>query len=229
LIMKQTNFYQLERSAKRDIMLAKLGLRFHCSRIKNWTDQQECFARYQNQKLPCSECAKALAWFGRLQKTEVKDMPKNTRTCNKCRKEKSIEQFRLSEFTGDRVATCDDCERKYKLGPYRNNADTTEHMLNDATSNATSINEQCSTDNAIDAAVDENFDMLGGIVQDNKGKQCRSNWQKHVHRIHFNACPELAERVKQRAKEQFRTFSAQVIWELLQAEKMQNKECATNY
>ena len=37
--------------------------------------------------------------------------------------------------------------------------------------------------------------------------------------VEFSYCPGLLDRLRERAKANFRTFSAQVCWELMQAEK----------
>ena len=185
---------QLARDAKKTALIGKFNLRFECKRIKGkWTTREECVRRYKDGQLPCaSECAKVVLWV--KEEGQAKALPKEEPTnkgettmtemkvCNRCKNEKPISQFRVSDVTGQPIATCVDCERKYKLGPYKNS---------------------------------QSYQS----VQPDQAEQS-SSLSNRV-RLDFSLCPELLVRVRQRAKENFRTLSGQVCWELLQGEKRQ--------
>ena len=199
---------QLARDAKKTALIGKFNLRFECKRIKGkWTTREECVQRYRDGQFPCaSECAKVVLWAKEdNQQTKKGDKAMaETMVCNICKKEKPIEQFRVSEFTGKRVSTCDECERKYGLGPYKKGKEeekASESPVKVISTDSGEISTELSTD------------LSTG--RDEKRKVRRRTRVD----VEFNYCPGLLDRLRERAKANFRTFSAQVCWELMQAEK----------
>jgi anti-sigma regulatory factor (Ser/Thr protein kinase) len=115
----------MEGQAKKDFYRARFGLPFYCARVRRMVAKDECLDLFGAGKLPCIECAKVALWHkkdnDKKEKGIMQEVKQNeqVKRCGRCKQEKPLSEFRVSEVTGDRICTCDACEREYGLGPYK--------------------------------------------------------------------------------------------------------------
>jgi len=70
------------------------------------------------QPSACSKCTQYDELCGQVySKREQGNRP--TRKCRICKNKKPLSSYRKSKITGNHIKTCDDCERKFELGPYK--------------------------------------------------------------------------------------------------------------